>query len=236
MTIKKRKAGRNIRKLLHPKSLNLYKFIRLILGPDIPNRQIAQRWKIDEKNFHEFRVGRYPVPRIGKLDDLASILGVNKHLVFQVASGTPAQKVFNLIRRNDLAGQIRLLSEQLDQAHRKLAKSEKLYRDIFNHANDAIFLVDVEKNVFIDCNHQAERLSGRSKNDIIGAHYSILIPPDKRHLYRDFVRKFAATVKSRTKSNYLYRADGTLAHVSVSSSVVNIDGRRIMQSICRRID
>lgn len=218
------------------KSLNLYKFIRLILGPDISNRQIAQLWKMDEKNFHEFRTGRYPIPRIGKLDELASLLGVNKHLVFQVAGGTPAQKVFGLLKRNDLPGQIRLLSDQLDQAHRKVARSEKLYRNLFNHANDAIFLVDVEKNVFVDCNHQAERLAGRSKHEIIGAHYSILIPPDKRRIYKNFVKHFADKVKSRVASNYLYRADGTLAHVSVSSSIIEIGGRKIMQSICRRID
>jgi len=236
MTTERRKAGRNVHKSLHIKSLNLYKFIRLILGPDITNREIAQRWKIDEKNFHEFKTGMYPVPHISKLDTLASILGVNKHLVFQVANGTPAQKVFNLIKRNDLSGQIRLLSGQLDQAHRKLAKSEKLYRNLFNHANDAIFLVDVEKDVFIDCNHQAERLAGRSKHEIIGAHYSILIPPNKRRFYRNFVKKFAANIKNRVGSNYLYRADNTLAHVSVSSSIVEIDGRKIMQGICRRID
>ncbi|MBI5778550.1 MAG: PAS domain S-box protein [Planctomycetes bacterium] len=221
---------------LQAKSLNLYKFIRLVLGPDISSRQIAQRWKMDEKNFHEFRIGKYPVPRIGKLDELASVLGVDKHLVFQVASGTPAQKVFSLIKKNDLSGQIRLLSNQLDQAHQKLAKSEKLFRNLFENANDAIFLVDAEKNVFIDCNHQAERLAGRSKHDIIGAHYSILIPPDKRRIYRDFIRKNIKELKSQVKSNYLYRADGTLAHVSVSTSIVEIDGRQIMQSICRRID
>jgi len=86
----------------HPRAVNLYEFIRLILGDDISNREIARRWKMDEKNFHEFRVGRYPVPRIEKLVALASVLGVDKHLVFEVACGASARKVFNLIRKNDL--------------------------------------------------------------------------------------------------------------------------------------
>ncbi len=94
---------------IHPKSLNLYKFIKLILGEDIPDYQIAARWKMDSKNFHEFKVGKYPVPRLEKLEQLASVLGINKHLVFQVGGGTSAQKVFDLIKRNDLRGQIRLL-------------------------------------------------------------------------------------------------------------------------------
>ncbi|MFH1231088.1 MAG: hypothetical protein V1709_06275 [Planctomycetota bacterium] len=94
-------------------SLNLYKFIRLVLGPDISDSHIAGQWRMDIKNFHEFKTGVYPVPRLGKLEEFALVLGVNKHLVFQVASGTPAQKVFNLIKKNDLPGQIRLLFGQV---------------------------------------------------------------------------------------------------------------------------
>jgi len=97
--------------VLHPDSLNLYKFIRLILGPDTPDSHISDRWNIDVKNFHEFKTGVYPVQRLGKLEELAKLLSVNKHLVFEVAAGTPAQKVFDLIKNNDLPGQIRLLSK-----------------------------------------------------------------------------------------------------------------------------
>ena len=230
------KRMKNTRKPINLKSLNLYKFIRLILGPDISNRQISRLWKMDEKNFHEFRTGKYPVPHISRLETLASALGISKHLVFQVASGTPARKVCDLIKRNDLSGQIRLLSDQLDQAYQKLAKSEKLRRNLFNHANDAIILLDVKKGTFIDCNHQAERLIGRPKSEIIGAHYSLVIPPSKRRAYKDFVKRNVKQLRSRIKSNYIYRADGTLAHVSVSTNIIEIDGRQIMQSILRRID
>ena len=94
---------------INPDSLNLYKFIRLVLGTDIPDSHIAERWDIDVKNFHEFKTGVYPVPRLSKLEELAKVLGVNKHLVFEVAGGTPAQKVFDLIKNNDLAGQSILL-------------------------------------------------------------------------------------------------------------------------------
>jgi len=97
----------------HPKAINLYIFIRLILGSDISNRQIAHRWKMDEKNLHEFMDGRYPVPSLKRLEQLARVLGVNKHLVFEVAGGASAKKVFNLIRKKDLSGQVKLLLPEL---------------------------------------------------------------------------------------------------------------------------
>ncbi len=94
----------------HPKALNLYRFIRLILGEDISDYRIAARWHMDGKNFHEFKIGTYPVPRIERLKDLARILEVNHHLVFEVALGASAHKVYKLVKGQDREGQLELLS------------------------------------------------------------------------------------------------------------------------------
>ena len=98
-----------VRECLFPRSANLYRFIRLMLGPAVSDRQIARRWRMDQKNFSYFRDGKTPVPRLERLEQLARVLGINKHLVFEVACGASAKMVFNLIRKNDRPGQIRLL-------------------------------------------------------------------------------------------------------------------------------
>ena len=105
----KKKALKCRQQYAFPKSVNLYKFIRLILGDKISNREIAHRWGIDEKNFYEFKVGRTPVPRLERLEQLARVLGINKHFVFEAALGASAVKVFKLIKKNDLLGQIKLV-------------------------------------------------------------------------------------------------------------------------------
>jgi len=48
------------------------------------------------------------VPRL-RLIILAQMLGVNKHLVFEVAGGAPAGRIFKLIKNNDLKGQVKLI-------------------------------------------------------------------------------------------------------------------------------
>jgi len=217
----------------HPTSLNLYKFIKLILGEDIPDYQIAARWKMDIKNFHEFKVGKYPVPRLEKLEQLASVLGINKHLVFQVGGGTSAQKVFDLIRKNDLRGQTRLLSSQLDEAHSVLAQSEKHYRHLFQQANDAIFVLDPQTENFIDCNQEAERLMGYSRDKLIGAHYSTVIPPERRKLHKNPIKKFVAGKRRDIKTHRALRADGTIIPLSMSRCVVELDGKHVALAICR---
>ena len=122
MTAKLIKNRNRKRPVSDTKAVNLYRFIRLILGPDITDTQIARRWHLDTKNFAYFKTGRYPVPRLRKLEELAVVLGINKHLVFQVAGGTPADKVFTLIINNDLEGQMRLLFNQPQSSRKRSTK------------------------------------------------------------------------------------------------------------------
>lgn len=217
-------------------SLNLYRFIRLILGEDISDRQIAIRWKMDEKNFHEFKIGNYPVPRLSKLEELASVLGINKHLIFQVASGTNARKVFNLIKKVDLPGQIKLLSKQLNEAHKTLAESEKRCKSLFEHANDAIFVADAKTGKLINCNNQAEKLTGRSRDEIIGKNRSILHPLRKKSYYTNHFKKHIRIGKiNERKKTEVVKKDGSIVSVHISAKVMELDGRKVIQGIFREI-
>lgn len=219
-----------------PKSINLYKFIRLILGSDISDRAIATRWHMDQKNFHEFKTGKYPVPRLEKLEQLAVVLGINKHMVFQVASGTPAQKVSSLVKKNDLPGQTKLLSAQLDEAHTALSKSEKRYRDLFNHASDAIIILEPKTNEIVDANKRAEQFFGILKTESIGMHYQNFIPPNRRKYYHsNYLREIASQKDNMVKTHSLMTRNGKVINVSVSSSTIEIDGKPFIQCICRDI-
>jgi PAS domain S-box-containing protein len=189
------------------------------------------------KNFHEFKTGVYPVPRLSKLEELALVLGVNKHLVFQVASGTPAQKVFNLIKKHDLSGQIRLLSGKLEEAQRSLAKSEERYRTLFNNANDAIFLADTKRAIMLDCNTQAENLLGRTRTEIIGMPVRQLHPLQKRQYYmKNFFRSHvnSGRINDLRKADIITK-DGIIKPVYISAAVMELNGRKVIQGIFRDI-
>lgn len=79
-----------------PEYSNLYNFIRLVLGNEITNQEIARRWRMDIKNFSDFKHGKYPVPSVKRLVSLARVLHVDRHAVFDVASGTNAHKVLRI--------------------------------------------------------------------------------------------------------------------------------------------
>lgn len=86
---------------------NLYRFIRLVLGEDMSDREIARRWGVDEKNLRELKSGLRVVPKLSRLEELADILGVRKYYVLEVASGVPADKVYRILRNYVVEDQLR---------------------------------------------------------------------------------------------------------------------------------
>jgi hypothetical protein len=84
---------------------NLYRFIRLIMGNTIPDNAIAKKWDMDGKNFSDFKYSKYPLLRINRIITLAKILKINDHLVYEVAKGAPAERIYKLI--STPAGRIR---------------------------------------------------------------------------------------------------------------------------------
>jgi PAS domain S-box-containing protein len=217
-------------------SLNLYKFIRLMLGQEISDRQIARRWKMDEKNFHEFKKGNYPVPRLSRLSALAKVLGVDTYVVCQVAEGEPALKVFRLIKSDNHNGLIKLLSAQLYAAHQSLTKQEKQCRLLFEHANDSILVADANTGEIIDCNKEAERLLGRPKTEIIGMNRINLHPLEKKNYYNKHFRKHVKAGQIvEQKKQYVLRKDGAIIPVLISARVIHLHKRKVIQGIFRDV-
>jgi hypothetical protein len=76
---------------------NLYRFVRLVLGRNVSDSAIAKKWKMDGKNFSDFKHAKYPMVRINRLVTLAQLLGVDDHLVYEVAKGNPAERMYRII-------------------------------------------------------------------------------------------------------------------------------------------
>ena len=85
---------------------NIYRFIRLVLGDEISDREIARRWGMDEKNLRELKKGLRVVPKLSRLEHLAEVLGVHRYYILEVASGVPAEKIHEIAR-------LRLLEDDL---------------------------------------------------------------------------------------------------------------------------
>jgi PAS domain S-box-containing protein len=100
------------------------------------------------------------------------------------------------------------------EAEAALRESEERYRLLFEQANDAI-LVANDEGRYLDANHQAEALTGYSRNELLTMSLADLTPGEVsvrgQAMYQDFVRK------GRMAGEYVIRRkDGSLVEVEFS--------------------
>jgi PAS domain S-box-containing protein len=130
-------------------------------------------------------------------------------------------------RTQDLTATNQSLLQEIEERKRiqkALLESESKYKDLFENANDAIFLIDTDKN-YIDVNRKAVEIFGYSKEEFLNMNIFDVIPEEQgaqsemeflRLSVKGHYEKF--TGKQRTK-------DGHFLEVEVSSSAIIKDGK-----------
>jgi PAS domain S-box-containing protein len=112
------------------------------------------------------------------------------------------------------------------RAEEALKLSEKKYRDLFEHANDAIFIVDAEYR-YRDVNRKAVELLGYTREELLGMGIFDVIPPDQKPRSREALRKLDTDGGYERFIGRLRTRDGRLIDVEVSSSAIEVNGEII---------
>ncbi len=119
------------------------------------------------------------------------------------------------------------------RAEEELQESETKFRNLFESASDAIFLMD--QNVFIDCNQKALEMFGCTKEQIIGQtpyRVSPEVQPDGRNSLEKAQEKINAAMSGQPQFfEWKHcRYDGTLFDVEVSLNIVRSAGKNYLQT------
>ena len=106
---------------------------------------------------------------------------------------------------------------------------------MFQGARDAIILADPESGAVLDVNHQAEVLLGRTRQQLIGVHQSLLHPVELRGtLHVAFTRHHTGD-GDQVETAVLHQDDRRIP-VEVTSNVITLpDGRRLVMGLFRDI-
>ncbi len=112
------------------------------------------------------------------------------------------------------------------RAEEALRRSEEKYRDLFENANDAIFIVDADLH-YVDMNKKAVELLGYSKEDLLAMRIPDVIPSEQ------LSRSQIEFEKLRSRGSYekfvgkLRTKDGRWLDVEVNSSAIVSEGKVI---------
>ncbi|MGA3290085.1 MAG: PAS domain S-box protein [Candidatus Bathyarchaeia archaeon] len=116
-----------------------------------------------------------------------------------------------------------------------LNESEEKYRKLFEKSMDAIFVVDIESGIIVDCNNAASKLVDREKSELVGQHQSIITP--KEQMDGEFARVFKQHLRDQisTLETQIIRKTGEIRDVAVRDTIIELNGKKLMQGTFRDI-
>lgn len=128
-----------------------------------------------------------------------------------------------------------LMSEiaERKQVENTLRKHEQKYRDLFDYATDAIFILDLEGN-FIDVNKTAYTRLGYTKQEMLSLHISRLDPPEFAARVPERLAQIAQHGKAVFESAHV-KKDGSVMPVEVNSRLLDYEGKKVYFSVIRDI-
>ena len=112
---------------------------------------------------------------------------------------------------------------------------EKIFYQLIDTANDAIFIADAETGFIIRANRQAEKLLDTPLHKIIGMHFTQLHPADETDRYRDIFEQYAQTGHGISDPLLVVNSSGEKVPVEISVSLTELNGKKFLQGIFRDI-
>lgn len=122
------------------------------------------------------------------------------------------------------------------RAENALKESEARYRQLFENANDIIYIHDLDGN-YISINQAGERIFGYSRDEALSLNMSSVVAPEHKELVKlQLDKKIAGHADQTVYEVDCIRKDGTRATLEVNSSVIVQNGVAVaVQGIARDI-
>ncbi|GAK53627.1 signal transduction histidine kinase [Candidatus Moduliflexus flocculans] len=118
------------------------------------------------------------------------------------------------------------------QAEQALQESEAKYHQLFEHANDGIFLIDQEKRHFLDANNTAVERLGYAKAELMSLPFEAIIAPKDATLSVMMLEEARKAVNVVFEQTHV-RKDGSMMPVEVSCHQIEYNGKWVWQLMAR---
>ncbi len=126
--------------------------------------------------------------------------------------------------------------DRIKERERELLASSKVrYRDVFEKANDGIFISDPVTLRILDANKRVEKIYGYSRDELLKMDLSQLFPPDKSQQASKNILKLLRRGTYTMREAIQQRKDKGLIYVEISSSLIEHEGKKAILGILRDI-
>ena len=130
------------------------------------------------------------------------------------------------VERNGIDCRVAMLQDETNRhlAEEALRGSEERYRELFENANDVIFLQDLKGRIMA-VNRAAEFLTGYSRTELTGRHLSLLVAPEAHDQIMDSVRAHLGGSPTQHYELPILSKFGNPRFLEVSSRIIYRRGR-----------
>lgn len=110
------------------------------------------------------------------------------------------------------------------RAEEAFAESEQRYRDLFEQANDVVYVLDLNGTI-LAINRRLEEITGYRREDLIGASIEALILPEDLEHSRSMLGRKLGGAQETTYELRVRTRDGGARTLEISSRIVRRDGK-----------
>jgi formate hydrogenlyase transcriptional activator len=121
-----------------------------------------------------------------------------------------------------------------DTALDALRQSEERFRKIFEHSNDAIFLVDPDRDAILDANASACQFLGYTREELLSVRPSLVHSHEIERM-REFTRSVLSVGSGWTAELSCRAKSGEIVPAEISASVVEIGGAPRLLAMIRDV-
>lgn len=182
---------------------------------------------VEQRHSKDLRIElQRPINNIGAFTHIAA---AGQELVVSLMS-------FSLTIRGQDARIVMILDETgRHMAEEALKSSEERFRELFENANDVIFLHDLRGKV-LAINRAGEYLTGYSRSEVLGHNFDHLIAPEARPVIHDFIRAHLGGSATQHYELPIVSKFGTRRFLEVSTRILYRRGQPVaIQGIGRDI-
>jgi PAS domain S-box-containing protein len=167
------------------------------------------------------------------------VLGRSNHTILVSKSGDEIYIDHSAAPLRDgkggVTGVVLIINDISDRriAENALKESETRYRNLFDHATDAIFVQSLSGDI-LSVNDEACRLLGYKKEMLYSLNFDDIIPPNLNLKLTNIVKNLEREGGSRFETQFA-REDGNIVDVEVSMRIIKLLGDEIIQAFVRDI-
>ncbi len=144
-------------------------------------------------------------------------------------TGSDGRELFSEIKV-DISADVRA-REIFETLSRGYEDREERYKVLFGSANIAWIVAEAASGIIVDANFAAERLTGRTRQELIGIDRIKLHPPEKEGLYRQQFKKHVALGDIQAAEAVVLRKDGGRVPVEISDVRTDSGGKKYIQGL-----